>query len=65
VRHISADLMNFSWDQDILKRNIEIIRLYSKTGKEWTSKNHFNLDLNNFQKADQCFNVAYTVFKKF
>eukprot|EP01080_Neovahlkampfia_damariscottae_P006583 gene6583-10746_t len=54
LRSISSDMMKISFTEDTIKRNLEILRLFSKTGKEWSDCNNYEMAQNYYEEAKKC-----------
>eukprot|EP00761_Pharyngomonas_kirbyi_P005346 gb/GECH01005351.1/.p1 GENE.gb/GECH01005351.1/~~gb/GECH01005351.1/.p1 ORF type:complete len:887 (+),score=232.12 gb/GECH01005351.1/:1-2661(+) len=51
LRFIACKLIRLGWREESYKKHLELLRLYAKTGKEWS-------ELSNFEKAFDCFRIS-------
>jgi hypothetical protein len=56
--------MEISWVDDSFGRNQEMLKIYSKTAKDWTSKQNPYLDLLFSDKADILYTKAFIIVEQ-
>jgi hypothetical protein len=56
--------MEISWVDDSFGRNQEMLKIYSKTAKDWTSKQNSYLDLLFSDKADILYTKAFIIVEQ-